>query len=255
MGFHTIHKQKSNNNYVLIGAEIPFPNNKYKNASTFPIDYDKNIVDYIYKRYTKVYASDLDRSYLTASQSKKTICIPIGIDFHTIEKGPKWGEKQNSWENQLKQLIDIRKEALPLEKRDHRILLTWEESSDTSKRHTPTYMSRPDLLKLLNASPNCKHFTGSRINTWKEMAKHSFVYSPLGVGLDCHRLWEALALGCIVIVQSNPCAAEFVDRFPIILHTPELGVPSYKQLLQFLSKYKSTKISDMSMRNFINQEF
>jgi hypothetical protein len=35
------------------------------------------------------------------------------------------------------------------------------------------------------------------------MAEHAFVLSPHGNGLDCHRTWEALALGCIPIVKSS----------------------------------------------------
>jgi hypothetical protein len=36
------------------------------------------------------------------------------------------------------------------------------------------------------------------------MAAHAFVASPHGNGLDCHRTWEALALGCIPIVKRSP---------------------------------------------------
>jgi hypothetical protein len=44
-----------------------------------------------------------------------------------------------------------------------------------------------------------------RLDSWRRQRRHHrFVLSPLGNGLDCHRTWEALALGCIPIVRSSP---------------------------------------------------
>ena len=36
-----------------------------------------------------------------------------------------------------------------------------------------------------------------------EMSQYRFVLSPHGNGLDCHRTWEALMLGCIPIVKTS----------------------------------------------------
>ena len=41
------------------------------------------------------------------------------------------------------------------------------------------------------------------------MIKYTFILSPAGIGLDCHRTWEALCLGCIPIV----CIPEFKNLF------------------------------------------
>jgi len=38
---------------------------------------------------------------------------------------------------------------------------------------------------------------------WRKRGAYAFVLSPHGTGLDCHRTWEALALGHIVIVPSS----------------------------------------------------
>jgi hypothetical protein len=37
----------------------------------------------------------------------------------------------------------------------------------------------------------------------QRMAGHKFVLSPIGNGIDCHRTWEALYVGCIPIVIKN----------------------------------------------------
>lgn len=36
---------------------------------------------------------------------------------------------------------------------------------------------------------------------WRGLAAHAFCLSPFGVGLDCYRTWEALAMGAIPIVR------------------------------------------------------
>ena len=57
------------------------------------------------------------------------------------------------------------------------------------------------MIKKLN-------FT-SRTELWQEMINFTFILSPAGVGLDCHRTWEALCLGCIPII----CIPEFRKMF------------------------------------------
>ena len=49
----------------------------------------------------------------------------------------------------------------------------------------------------------------------REMASHRFILCPEGNGVDCHRIWEALYLGCIPIVVDSKTTACF-DGLPII---------------------------------------
>lgn len=42
-----------------------------------------------------------------------------------------------------------------------------------------------------------------RVDCWRHMVQYAFVVSPQGNGLDCHRTWEALCLGCIPIVKTS----------------------------------------------------
>ena len=51
--------------------------------------------------------------------------------------------------------------------------------------------------------------------TWKLQSQYQFVLSPHGAGLDCHRTWEALLLGCIPIVKKAKLNDLFVD-LPVI---------------------------------------
>lgn len=48
-----------------------------------------------------------------------------------------------------------------------------------------------------------------------ELARHRFALCPPGNGIDTHRLWEALYVGTIPIVQKNPALESFAD-LPIL---------------------------------------
>ena len=43
----------------------------------------------------------------------------------------------------------------------------------------------------------------SRSEMWRTRGEYVFVVSPHGMGLDCHRTWEALSLGHVVLVPSS----------------------------------------------------
>ena len=46
---------------------------------------------------------------------------------------------------------------------------------------------------------------------WKKYASHKFVVSTFGNGLDCHRTWEALFLGAIVITKTSSLDSLYQD--------------------------------------------
>jgi hypothetical protein len=62
-----------------------------------------------------------------------------------------------------------------------------------------------------------------RFETWKNQIKYAFVLSPFGHGLDCHRTWEALCLGCIPIVIKS-------GLDPLYEGLPVLILNSYKEI-------------------------
>ncbi len=64
---------------------------------------------------------------------------------------------------------------------------------------------------------------GSSAAYRKALAGYSFVASPPGNGLDCHRTWEAFYLGTIPIVKRAP----FIDNFPGL---PALMVEDWREV-------------------------
>jgi hypothetical protein len=56
----------------------------------------------------------------------------------------------------------------------------------------------------------------TRLTTWCKQINYAFVVSPPGEGLDCHRTWEALCLGCIPIMISTPLDDMF-EGLPVLI--------------------------------------
>jgi hypothetical protein len=66
-----------------------------------------------------------------------------------------------------------------------------------------------------------------RTDVWANYANYAFVLSPFGNGYDCHRTWEALCCGAIVIMRKTPQLELFKDLPVLIVNewtdiTPEL---------------------------------
>ena len=134
----------------------------------------------------KWYTQNYDKSII----HPKLDYYPIGLDLHTArEKKHKINIKDESYYLQLRNT--------PV-KRKPRILGDF---------HI-TY-SHPDRKVAHNKLKNNKFvdFIPNKIlqtDLLKLYRQYTFVLSPRGAGLDCHRTWEILLLGAIPIVQSSP---------------------------------------------------
>jgi hypothetical protein len=127
--------------------------------------------------------------------------IPIGMDYHTLQNREHWWGAKQSAKDQDAQLIQIRNESSPFYKR---------KMACYSNFHFVDYgnkfgYSRKDVIdaipkELIYYEP----VQIDRKQSWKNQSEYAFIVSPFGNGLDCHRTWEALVLGCIVIVKKSP---------------------------------------------------
>jgi len=77
---------------------------------------------------------------------------------------------------------------------------------------------------------------------YNDLATHDFCISPPGAGPDCHRHWEALALGCVPIVL--PCAAvrSVLSGLPVlwVKHWGELYEEGLRRAVPFFQKSFAT---------------
>ena len=145
-----------------------------------------------------------------AVRHDKLHAIPIGLDYHTMwEKPGFWGLTAVS----------------PLAQ-EHQLLDTWAHSPEPHHRYLAAYcnwtatLDRGDRRACLERVDRSVCFIEaapvSRASTWSRQAEFLFVLSPEGAGIDCHRTWEALLLGCIPIVKRS-LVSELLVRLPAMI--------------------------------------
>ena len=139
--------------------------------------------------------------------NNKIIQLPIGLDYHTIANNPNCSWKLPE-ENPLpifqeSTLVSIKEKSIPFYERIPKIYITFITTNDRfgQRQNALNVIPKELMIKKNNFTP--------RTELWKEMINYTFILSPAGVGLDCHRTWEALCLGCIPII----CILEFKKMF------------------------------------------
>lgn len=154
------------------------------------------------------------QNYDGSVPSVKISALPIGIDFHMLSERPMWGERIATPEDQEESLLSLRRELLPLDSREPKVYIdfAWQKGFGLRRyrrfhplRGTKFHENRRRVLKRMGGKEFvvCQPGPLPRTEMWRERGKCRFVLSPHGTGLDCHRTWEALALGHIVLVPSS----------------------------------------------------
>jgi hypothetical protein len=143
----------------------------------------------------------------------KLVKIPIGLDYHTLSNYSNfWGEQKTPIE-QEKELISICNNVKTFWERKH-ICYSNFHFIDYGNKFG---YSRKDIINTVPKELVYYEPTKiKRIETWIKQTEYSFVISPFGNGLDCHRTWEALILGCIVVVKKSPLDCLY-DELPVLI--------------------------------------
>jgi hypothetical protein len=150
---------------------------------------------------------------LGRQESKKLSGIPIGLDYHTMSTQDVWGPKASPV-SQEKMLLST--DRVPINKRALTIYCNFlhtinDDSAPTrSKRRKESLEGVPNNLIFFE-----KKFVTRKVS-WANMAKCAFVLSPHGAGLDSHRTYEALCLGCIPIVKKSTLDPLYKD-LPVLI--------------------------------------
>jgi hypothetical protein len=128
--------------------------------------------------------------------------LPIGLDFHTISNTRKWGHWPATPAAQEAELEALRVAAPANADRQLRVHADFH----FNKHKQQTWGDdRVAVQRALSNNPDVQFQTHkvSRTELWREKTRYAFVVSPHGNGLDCHRTWESLVLGNIVIVKRS----------------------------------------------------
>ena len=158
----------------------------------------------------------------------KVTHIPIGLDYHSLHIDPPrlkilstsvisnlphpsgWGSRKPAV-LQEQELIQIRNTSKLFGDREVKGYANFHFAMSMGYGKT----DRPDALNTI--PKDLVFYEPTKVTRdicWKNMVKYAFVVSPHGNGLDCHRTWEALALGCIPIMKSSGIDPLF-DELPV----------------------------------------
>ena len=135
--------------------------------------------------------------------------LPIGLDYHTMSERDMWWGPRATPIMQEKILLSAASKTLPLQSRKPIAYTTFHFALGRGGR-TQAYDQIPS--ELVYYEPD----RVKRIESWKRQTEYAFVVSPPGEGLDCHRTWEAICLGCIPIMISTPLDDMF-EGLPVLI--------------------------------------
>jgi hypothetical protein len=188
----------------------------------------------------------------TLYNCNKIIQMPIGLDFHTIFSNPshKWKtEGENSLPiYQEKILLQIRQTMRPFQERINKIYFNFSLSNDRFKQRESALNQIPEELIV------SVNFT-KRTQNWKNMTEYTFVICPFGNGMDCHRTWEALCLGCIPILKGPKF--KMFENLPVLIVNEWTHITKdllYKTIQEFqLQQFNYEKLTLQYWSSQINE--
>lgn len=82
---------------------------------------------------------------------------------------------------------------------------------DSSIKYIPK-----DKLTIRGFTPQNRKDDTFVLDYFDIASTHKFILCPWGVGVDTHRMWESMYMGCIPITRHHNCYRDFKD-FPIIM--------------------------------------
>lgn len=164
--------------------------------------------------------------------------LPIGIDFHTLSERPYWGERPSPPWQQEQELRAIRSGLRPLADRIPQVYADFQPSMDGSRSAIIAALSATGLAAIQPAPL-------PRSLMWRRRGDYAFVFSPHGNGLDCHRTWEALALGHIVLVPRSPLD-DMYEGLPVVAVTSVADITA-DQLAEWHARFRGWDTADVKL--------
>lgn len=141
----------------------------------------------------------------------KVTHMPIGLDYHTlaVTNTHEWGQMMSP----------VNQEALikniPRSPFWEREILCYSNYHFAIRGEFVN-----DRIDAFNNVPKeLVYYEPTKVNrliSHTNMSNYAFVISPMGNGMDCHRTWEALCLGCIPIVKSSELNPVY-GKLPVLI--------------------------------------
>jgi hypothetical protein len=191
---------------VLGAIQTPFV--LVSGDSDIPIDYS-----YLGDAFDQIVKNEYLLAWFAQNKSiehSKLHSLPIGLDYHSKWVDPKiWGGGLILPALQELEIRKTLKESPLWPQRQPKAYCDWIFALDRGDRNL--CKEQIDLSACIFPQGSL-----SRLMAWQAQSNCAFVISPSGAGIDCHRTWEALALGCVPIVKRNHLSDVF-DGLPVII--------------------------------------
>lgn len=224
--------------------------------NSFPDDCGENVVKLLHSPFIHhIFAQNF---HFHSEWSDKVTHIPIGVDFHTpaYKRNPRFLEFDQYlpplYQEQL--LNQIVEGLLPTQQRKVSAFVDFQHFDSMKEgcfhRDIQFGENRTDIFQTLVANGVVEYDVEWRKRSmlWQKKGQYAFSISPHGNGLDCHRTWEDLILGCIVIVKTSPLDLLYRD-LPVVIVQDWKDV-TLDNMNIWLAQYGDMGKSPKLMRNY-----
>ena len=196
-----------------------------------------------------------------SSAMAKVEPMAIGLDLHTslkVQDAEKFGTVHSSiYISEQEAELDSIADTLP-HNRDRPIavyLAFNTRAHDNVNSHgeeVPGYVQRLEWLDLF-AKPPLKSVSVQpehrlpRTMLWADWGRAAFVASPAGNGLDCHRTYEALLMGNIVLAQNVSSAMnKLYEGLPVVIINDLASEITVENLRRWHKELNGRGLTDLS---------
>jgi len=145
-------------------------------------------------------------------QHEKTEAIPIGLNNFRLGHNK---DNFQEWPEALEFNRYIDQTAREKRDKDGLILLNFNDATDRRSNERSDLRDEHTCNKWITQTP---HDPSLWREYYRDLARHKFVFSPRGNGVDCVRTWEALYLRTIPVMMRSTAMEAFND-LPIIFVT------------------------------------
>lgn len=183
--------------------------------------FGRNILNYIPKNVVRFWCQNYD--YIETDIVKS---LPIGL------------ERKRWFPEQRKQDVLLEMINSPIQK-DNLVYMNFEVKTNPFRRDVYETLKNKDYITTEMIGNG-----GDYMNYLENIKKHKFIISPPGNGIDCHRNWESIYLGCIpIVLDSHFVRNVYGESVLIVKNYSEIDsidldeTYNKKQDISILSKY------------------
>jgi len=194
---------KINNSFVLVtgDSDVCVPKEAISNSETASLINNPRLLKW-FAQNTQI------------QRHEKIVQLPIGLDYHTISNDPNhnWKTHGEGFKPRFQEgvLITLRQQMKPFYDRNPLIYVNFTRGNDRFGQRGSAFDQIPNNLLAIN------HNFTKRTENWRNITQYAFVLSPFGIGMDCHRTWEALCLGAIPILKA-PNFQKMFEDLPVLI--------------------------------------